>query len=116
MKVKIVPCILAVAATALITFGLYSFCRCEELRLLLVIFGGISLLVTMGATFALSLPDTRTTINARVLSGVFVLMMLISNVVFCMLSSFSVPVYVIINGLLLLVWLAACYGIARTAK
>lgn len=116
MKIKIVPCLIAVAATALITFGLYSLCHNADLRWLLTIFGGVSLLLTIGAMFAVSLPDKRTTINISILSGVFAGILLVIQVIFALMSSFSVPVYVILNGLLLLVWFGICYGIARAMK
>ncbi len=114
MKIQVFPCIIAVVASILIAFGLYSWCRCEDMRLLVTILGGISLLLTGGATLAISMPQKRTTINVKVASGLFTLLLVISNVVFCAVTTFSIILYVFINGLLLLVWLMSLYAITKT--
>ena len=114
MKIQVFPSIIAVAASALIAFGLYSWCRCEDMRLLIAIFGGISLMLTGGATFAASLQESRATVNAKVASGVFALLLIVSNAIFCAVTTFSVAFYVLINGLLLLLWLIILYAVMKT--
>lgn len=113
MKLKIFPCIIAVLASALIAFGLYSWCRCEEMRWLVTIFGGISLLLTIGATMSVTMPEVRATVNLRIASGIFAVLLAISNAIFCAVESFYIALYVIVNGLLLLVWLITLYAITR---
>lgn len=116
MKLNIVPSIIAFAISALIAYGLYSWCRDADMQMLLSIFGGISLLLTLGGMLAISFEDSRTTVNVRVLSGVFAFLVILSNAIFCCISSFSTPLYVIINGLLLLTWFISAYGVARAYK
>lgn len=113
MKLKLFPSIIAVLASALLAFGLYSWCRCEEMRLLVTIFGGISLMLTIGAAMSVTMPQVRETINLRVGSGIFALLLAISNAIFCSVTTFSVTLYVVVNSLLLLVWLIVLYGIIR---
>lgn len=113
MKLSFIPSIIAFAASALIAFGLYSWCHCENMQLLITIFGGISLLLTVGATFALSTQNSRSTVNIKVASGIFALLLLISNAIFCVLTAFSMASYVIINGVLLLAWFIIMYAIAK---
>ena len=116
MKLQLVPSILVLAVSALIAFGFYSWCQQESMNLLVGIFGGISLCLTFGATFAVSMERTRTTVNTRVLSGVFALLVLISNIVFCCVPAFSPILYVIVNGSILILWLSLYYAISRAMK
>ena len=116
MKLNIVPSIVALAISALIAYGLYSWCRDVDMQMLLSIFGGISLLLTLGGMLAISFEDSRTTVNFRVLSGVFALLIVLSNAIFCCISSFSTPLYVIINGMLMLIWFLSAYGVTRANK
>lgn len=111
MKLSVVPSIIAFAISSLIAYGLYNWCQDADMKLLLSIFGGCSMLLTFWGTLAISFEESRTTVNIRVLSGVFALLMVVSNAVFCCVSSFTAPLYIIINGILILVWLISVYGI-----
>lgn len=113
MKLNLIPCIIALAASALVAFGLYSWCRAEEMNLLIAIFGGVSMVLTSGAMIGVSFTHGRTSVNVKMLSGITSGLILISNVIFCCLNSFSYAVYINTNGLLLLIWLLAVYGIAK---
>ncbi len=116
MKVNIVSAIIALVTSTLIAFGLYSFCRYADMQWLVTIFGGISIFLTLGTTIAVSFTQPRTSVNAKVVSGISALLLLISNIVFCCLTAFSMPLYVIINGLLILLWFILTYAFARTKQ
>ena len=116
MKLNVIPCIIAIAVCALIVFGMYTWCRMEEMRLLVTIVSAISLLLTFGTMLAVTFPSSRTSINIKVTSGIFAGLFLITNIVFCCLSTFSQPLYIILNGFLLLIWLLVVYGITRANK
>jgi len=113
MKVNFVQTIIAIAVSLLIAYGLYSFHDSENKILLSAgsfVFLALTLILTIGTSFELP----RTTTNVRVVSGIFFVIALISNLVFTFLK-FSVPSYVIINGILLLVFILIAYSI-NTAK
>ncbi len=116
MKLNFIPCIIAIAICALIVFGMYTWCRMEEMRLLVTIVSGVCLLLTFGTSLGVSFPSSGTSVNIKVTSGVFAGVVLITNIVFCCLSNFSQPLYIILNGFLLLAWLLVVYGIARANK
>lgn len=116
MKLNVIPCIIAMAVCAFIVFGMYTWCRMEEMRLLVTIVSSISLLLTLGTTLAVDFPSSRTSINIKVTSGIFTGVILTTNIVFCCLSSFSQTLYIILNGFLLLGWLLIVYGIAIANK
>ena len=111
MKINFVQTIIAIALSLLISYGLYSFHNSENKMLLSVgsfVFLALTLIITIGASFELP----RTTTNVKVVSGIFFAVALISNLIFTFIK-FSVPSYVIINGILLLVFILIAYSINR---
>ena len=116
MKLNIIPCIIAIAICALIVFGMYTWCRMEEMRLLVTVVSGIGLLLTLVTLFGVRFQSSRTSVNIKVTSGIFAGLILITNIVLCYVSSFSHTLYIILNGFLLLGWLLIVYGIARANK
>lgn len=114
MKVNFVQTIIAIAVSLLIAYGLYSFHDSENKILLSAgsfVFLAVTLILTIGTSFELP----RTTTNVRVVSGIFFAIALISNLVFTFLK-FSVPSYVIINGILLLVFILIAYSINKAKQ
>ena len=111
MKINFVQTIIAIALSLLISYGLYSFHDSENKMLLSAgsfLFLALTLIITIGASFELP----RTTTNVKVVSGIFFAVALISNLIFTFIK-FSVPSYVIINGILLLVFILIAYSINR---
>jgi hypothetical protein len=111
MKINFVQTIIAIAVSALIAYGLYSFHDSENKILLSAgsfIFLAITLTLTIGTSFDLP----RTTTNVRVVSGIFFAVALISNLIFTFIA-FSIPSYVITNGILMLVIISIVYSINK---
>jgi hypothetical protein len=114
MKINLVQTVIAIALSLLIAFGLYSFHSSENKILLSAgsfIFLAVTLIITIGASFELP----RTTTNVKVVSGIFFAIALIGNLIFTFIS-FSVPGYVITNGILLLVFILIAYSINRAKQ
>ena len=114
MKINFVQTIIAIALSLLISYGLYSFHNSENKMLLSVgsfVFLALTLIITIGASFELP----RTTTNVKVVSGVFFAVALISNLIFTLIK-FSVPSYLIINGILLLVFILIAYSINKAKQ
>jgi len=114
MKVNFVQTIIAIAVSLLIAYGLYSFHDSENKILLSAgsfVFLAVTLILTIGTSFELP----RTTTNVRVVSGIFFAIALISNLVFTFLN-FSIPSYIIINGILLLVFILIAYSINKAKQ
>ena len=116
MKLNIISSIIAIALCALAVFGIYIWGQAEDARLLLTIGSAISMFLTLMFTFGFSFERTRMSVNIKVTSGVFVVLFLVLNIIFCCLSSFSKPLYIILNGCLLLIWLLIIYGILKASK
>lgn len=114
MKINFVQTIIAIAVSLLIAYGLYSFHDSENKILLSAgsfVFLAITLVLTIGTSFQLP----RTTTNVRVVSGIFFAVALISNLIFTFIS-FSIPSYVITNGILLLVFILIAYSINKAKQ
>jgi hypothetical protein len=114
MKINFVQTIIAIVLSLLIAYGLYGFHDGYNKLLLSAgsfAFLATTLAITIGASFDLP----RTTTNIRVVSGIFFAIALISNLIFTFIN-FFVPSYVIINGILLLVYILIAYSINKAKQ
>ena len=114
MKINFVQTIIAIVLSLLIAYGLYSFHDSENKILLSTgsfVFIATTLVLSIGISFQLP----RTTINTKVISGIFFAVALISNLIFTFIK-FTVPSYVIINGILLLVFILIAYLINKSKQ
>jgi len=115
MKVNALYSIIAVAIAALIAYGIYSFCRSENELLMAIgsfLFIGFPLFLAMGV----SSPAKRSSANMKVLAVVFFLLMLALNILFACLSHFSTPLYIITNGIAVLVFFLIYHSIYSTKQ
>jgi hypothetical protein len=114
MKINFVQTIVAILLSLLIAYGLFSFNDSENKILLSAggfLFLATTLILSIGTSFELS----RTKTNIKSVSGVFFIVALISNLIFAFIR-FSVPVYIIINGTLLLVFIFITYSIYKAKQ
>jgi hypothetical protein len=114
MKINFVQTIISIAVSLLIAYGMYSFHDGDN-RLLLssgsFIFLAATLIMTIGANFEFP----RTNANIRVVSGMFFAVALITNLIFTFIT-FSIPSYVISNGIFLLVFIMIAYSINKVKQ
>ncbi len=114
MKINFVQSIIAIAVSLLIAYGLYSFHDSEN-KILLSAGTFVFLASTLILTISISFEQSRTTTNIRVVSGIFFAVALISNLIFTFIN-FSIPSYVITNGILLLVFILIAYSINKAKQ
>ncbi len=113
MKVNVVQLAISLVVSALIAYGLHTFNRGDNAIVLAV--GSFVFLGTVSGVFSgLGLKDGRASINVKLLAGLFYPIGLILGVIF-MLVDFQVSLYVILNGIIFLMFLSISYGIG-TAK
>lgn len=111
MKINFIRTIISIAISALVAYGFYSFY--EGTNLLLLTCGSfIGLAITLFWSLSISLLQARTTTVVRTISGIFFVVFLVSNLIFSFLN-FTRPAYVIINGILMLLYILISYSIAR---
>ena len=115
MKINIVPTIISLAISALIAYALYVLCKTEGQELLLAIGGGIATFIPLTTTLGVRFEQSRTSANIATLGGVFTGIMLICCFIFALVR-FSPPVFIIVAGILLLVFIMIVYAIARAKQ
>ncbi len=114
MKINFVLTFIAIALSLLIAYGLYSFHNSENKMLLSAggfVFLASTLIITIGTSFELP----RTTSNIKVISGIFFSIALICNVIFSFIN-FSAQSYVIINGILFLLFILIAYSVNKAKQ
>lgn len=115
MKVKVVPTIIALGISALLAYALYNICHTEGKEMLLAIGGGICLFLPLATCFGVRFEPSRTSANVAVIGAVFFVAMVISNALFAY-SNFATHTYVIVNGILLLMFLLMEYWIVKARQ
>jgi len=114
MKINWVLAIISLAITGLIAFGFYSGNSNDSYQLLITIGSGLSFLITLGGLLALSSPHGGT-VNIKVTSVLFFIGLLIEHIIFSFTGVKPAP-YIIITGILILVYVLICYAVTRALK
>jgi len=114
MKVNFIKSVIAIAVSGLIAYGFYSFHNSEN-KLLLSVGSFAFLTLTLLLTIGISFDFPRTSTNVRTVSVIFFLVALTSNFIFSFFS-FSVPLYIIANGILILLYTLITYSIAKAKQ
>lgn len=116
MKIKVVPAFIVIAMAALIAYGFYAL-GCDENNKVLCIGSGVMSLFMLMATFGVDFKNPRASANIKVLSIVFFAASLISNFIFAFIG-FTEPyvAYIIVNGIILLVWLLIANAIGKAKQ
>ena len=96
--------------SGIIAYALYVLCKADGMELLLTILGGLSVFVVLGTTLAVKFEDSRKSINITTVSGIFATLLIICNFIFALIR-FKAPVYIVIVGLLLSIFLLTVYSI-----
>ena len=115
MKINIIYSLIALAISALISYAFYSFYEGDN-RLLIT--GGtfLMLTITLLMIFGLKIKNIqRTTIHIRTVSVIMFFISLIVNIVFAM-TDFRAELYVIVCGVMMLLFLLVVYSLARTKQ
>jgi len=115
MKVNVVMLLIALAIAALMAFGFYSGNKGETYVWLITIVCGIMGFFTLSGIFAVGFNTRGGTGNIRVVSILFFIGSLISNLIFSF-SIFALAPYVVINGILFLLFILVVYGINKALK
>ena len=115
MKANVVMILIALAIAALIAFGFYSANKGETYVWLITIASGIMGFITLSGIFAVSFDTRGGTGNVRVVSILFFIGSLISNLIFSF-AKFAFAPYIIINGILFLLFILVGYGIIKALK
>jgi hypothetical protein len=114
MKINWFLACIALIIAGLIAFGFYSGNLGGSYRLLITIGSGISFLITLCGILALS-SDHGGTVNIKVTSVLFFIGLLIEHIIFSFAGIRLTP-YIIITGILILLYVLICYAVMRALK
>lgn len=109
MKLKIVPVLIGASIAALIAYAMYVFSLGQNKELIAggcFLYTSITLILAFGASF----DSARTGTNIKTLAMVFFITGIASHIAFAYFGSFQ-PAYIIVNGLLLLIFILFSYFI-----
>lgn len=104
MKIDILKTVIALAISALIAYACHTFCKFEIVQWAITIGSFVTIGIPCVLSMGLSSAEERGAVMLKTLSSIMLTIEIVINLVFLFLD-FSVPVYVIVNGLLMLVFL-----------
>lgn len=110
MRIDFVKSIIAIGISTLLAYACYEICDYERLQWVIAI--GALLTLSIPALFALGVSSNqeRSSVVLKVLSWTILLVEFVSNGIFVFFD-FRIPSYVIINGLIILVFMLIYYSI-----
>lgn len=113
MKLDIVKSLIAVAISALLAYACYEICDYERQQWVIAVGSFVSIGIPMTLALGVSSQQERSSVMLKTLSWVFLLIEIVSSGVFSFFD-FSIPVYIIVNGLILLTFVLIYNSIYRT--
>jgi hypothetical protein len=116
MKINVVFCFIALAIGTLAGYGFYSWNDPEPYQLLVAIGGGLTIFLALGGCIAVSSDGYGAVGNIRALSAVFLILTIISNIIFSLITMATPAAYIIVNGILLLMFVLIAYAVGRALK
>lgn len=113
MKVKfqLIPALISAGIALLIAYGFFAANAKEWQRWLMFAVCAVELIVLFGGGFCLKYAE-RGNINITVLSIIFIIIALIIQLI-ATFAAFSLTPYIIVNGLLVLIYIGIAYAIAK---
>lgn len=111
MKADIVKTVIAFVASALIAYGMYSWCVSDKAVLLCVV-SFLEIFILLFSAIGLRIEWMRSMVNVKIVSWAFFIALLAMNIVFSR-TEFSTPVYVLSNGGSLLLFVLITYSLIK---
>ncbi len=109
MRIDVIQAIICFAVSFLIAFGFYIVNN-NQSKLLISVGSFVFITTTLIVLIAVRFAQPRTTSNIKVVSGIFFIVALISNIIFSLVKCLSIW-YIITNGIIFLFFLLIIYSI-----
>lgn len=113
-NIKVVPTVVSASIAALLAYALYNYADSESNRWLLTIVGGIMSFVMLFGMMGFTIQAQRSLAMMRVFSSIFFIATLVTNILFCA-NGFTEPLFIIVNGIVLLIYVLIQYYMAKAA-
>lgn len=111
MRLKAFPLALSLALAGLLGYFIYYITKSADYDLLWGIGATICFAITAIPILGIQYESARKGVNLKILSGVFLITFVISHICFARLSA-DVAYYIIVNGCLMIAYLALFYKIS----
>jgi len=116
MKINPVFALIAFAISALAGYGFFTWNGGEPYQVLITIGGGLTIFLPLAGLLALTSDGHGSVGNIRALSVVFLFVEIIVNIVFSIVDMRTPTAYIIVNGILVLVYILIGYAVIRALK
>ena len=117
MRVNFVMLLIALAIAALSAYGFYAWNSGETFQLLITIGAGIQIFITFSGIIAVQSTGGRGGVgNIRAISIIFLIIAILSNVIFSFISLTAPTSYIIVNGIIFLIYVLVGYGVIKALK
>ena len=113
MKVDFVKSLIALVISTLLAYACYEICDYEQVKWVITMGAFVTIGVPMMLALGISSQQDHSSIMFKTLSVCVLFLEITSNGVF-LFFDFSIPIYVIINGLILLMFVLVYNSIYRT--
>lgn len=114
MKLDIVKTIIAMAASALIAYGMYTWCVSDK-EVILSVSSFVEIAILLTAALGLKVDYLRSMANIKIVSWIFFIVVLIMNIIFSR-NDFSTPAFIISNGCTILLFVLIVYSLIKANK
>jgi hypothetical protein len=115
MKINVFLIIICVAIAGLLTFGFFQATKGETYRILFTIGAFLSFFTTLGGLLAWKTPDGGSATNVKIVSVLFFIVLLIEHIIFS-IAGINLTAYVIITGIILILFVLIFYLILRALR
>jgi hypothetical protein len=115
MKINSVMLIVSLAISGLIAFGFYSANTGEVYLWVITIGSGLLSSITLSGILAVNFNVRGGTGNYKIVSALFFIFALAGNIIFNFLN-FTLAPYIIVNGILFLLYVLVGYGVIKALR
>ena len=117
MKINFVTLLISLAIATLSAYGFYEWNSNETFQLLITFGAGFLIFITFSGIIALQSAGSRGSVgNIRAVSIIFLIISIISNVIFSFISLVAPTSYIIVNGIVLLCYILIGYSVIKSLK
>ena len=113
MKIDFIKTIIAIGISALLAYACYEICDFEKVRTIITAGAFITIFIPCQLSIGMTSDKERGGIMIKTLSWIILFIEVVANLVFSFFD-FSIPVYIILNGILLLIYALIANSIYRT--
>lgn len=111
-----VPVVIALLLGALIGWAIFALSSCEDVRMAFAVVTGIVIFVTCGVGLTVRSDDSpRSAWVIRSVSMFVAVLLALVDVLFAIFAT-TLTWFVIVNGILFLIYLLAVYGVSRSKQ